>query len=92
MGFKARQKPAKLGKKLAYIRMELGLSQNEMIQKLGFADELRQSHISGYELGRREPSLIVLLRYAKVAGVSMETLVDDRLDLPKRLSDRTKHK
>jgi transcriptional regulator with XRE-family HTH domain len=88
MGFKARQKPAKLGKKLAHIRTELGLSQNEMIRKLGFADELRQSHISGFELGRREPSLIVLLRYARVAGVSMESLIDDRLGLPKRLPKR----
>jgi transcriptional regulator with XRE-family HTH domain len=91
MGFKARQKPAKLGKKLTRIRTELGLSQNEMIRKLGFTDELRQSHISGYELGRREPTLIVLLRYARVAGVTMESLVDDDLDLPKRLSNRPKH-
>jgi len=91
MGFKARQKPANLGKKLAHIRTQLGISQNEMIRKLGFAGELRQSHISGFELGRREPSLIVLLRYARVAGVSMETLVDDDLDLPKRLSTKPKH-
>jgi hypothetical protein len=34
------------------------------------------------ELGTREPSLIVLLRYAKVAGLSMESLVDACLDLP----------
>lgn len=91
MGFKARQKPAKLGKKLTHIRTQLGLSQNEMIRELGFADELRQSHISGFELGRREPSLIVLLRYARIAGISMETLVDDDLDLPKRLASRPKH-
>lgn len=50
MGFKARQKPANLGKKLAHIRTELGLSQNEVIRELGFADELRQSHISGLSL------------------------------------------
>lgn len=84
MGYKARRKPAKLGKKLARIRTELGLSQNDMIRRLGFTDELRQSHISGFELGTREPSLLVLLRYARVAGVTMETLVDDKLDLPKR--------
>ncbi|MFP5260866.1 MAG: helix-turn-helix domain-containing protein [Blastocatellia bacterium] len=88
MGFKARQKPVKLGKKLAHIRSELGLSQNEMIRKLGLVGELRQSHISGYELGRREPSLIVLLRYARLAGVSMESIVDDGIDLPKRLPKR----
>ena len=91
MGFKARRKPAKLGKKLARIRAELGLSQNEMIRKLGFADELRQSHISAFELGTREPTLIVLLRCARVAGVSTDILIDDDLDLPKRLAGRSKH-
>ncbi|MGA9767855.1 MAG: helix-turn-helix transcriptional regulator [Blastocatellia bacterium] len=85
MGRKARLKPAKLASKLAHIRTSLGLSQSEMIWKLGLTDELLQSHISGYELGTGEPSLIVLLRYARLAGVSMEVLVDDELDLPERL-------
>lgn len=43
------------------------------------------SHISGYELGMREPPLDVLLQYARVAGVPMEALVDDELDLPGQL-------
>lgn len=85
MGHKARRKPLNLAKKLVHVRNALGLSQNEMIWRLGLSDELRQSHISGFELGTREPSLIVLLRYARVAGVTMEMLVDDELDLPKRL-------
>jgi hypothetical protein len=38
-----------------------------------------------FELGEREPSLIVLLRYARAAGVSTDVLIDDELDLPKRL-------
>ena len=85
MGHKGRQKPIKLAIKLARIRAELELSQSGMIRKLGFADELRQSHISGFELGTREPSLIVLLQYARVAGVTMEALIDDEIDLPERL-------
>ena len=85
MGHKARRKPAKLAKKLVRIRKELGLSQSGMVRQLGLADEIRQSHISAFELGTREPSLIVLLRYSRVAGVTMETLVDDNLKLPTRL-------
>jgi len=85
MGHKARSKPTKLAEKLTQIRLGLGLSQSEMISRLGMTDELRQSHISGFELGTREPSLIVLLRYARMARVSMESLVDDSLDLPTRL-------
>jgi transcriptional regulator with XRE-family HTH domain len=85
MGHKARRKPAKLAKKLARIRKELGLSQSGMVRQLGLADEIRQSHISAFELGTREPSLVVLLRYARLAGVTMEILVDDKLKLPAKL-------
>ena len=82
MGHRPRRKPRKLARKLTRIRKKLGLSQSEMIRALGLADELRQSHISGFELGTREPSLIVLLRYARLAGVSTDALIDDKLDLP----------
>jgi transcriptional regulator with XRE-family HTH domain len=66
----------------------MGLSQSGMIRKLGMADELGQSHISMFEHGEREPTLIVLLRYARAAGVSTDILIDDDLDLPKRLPKR----
>lgn len=90
MGHKARRKPSRLAEKLIRIRTELGLSQNGIIRELGATDELRQSHISGFELGAREPSLIVLLQYARLAGVTMEALVDDNLDLPERLPQKTR--
>lgn len=96
MGRNPRKKPLRLPEKLIRIRAELGLSQNEMIRKLGLGDELRQSHISGFELGTSEPSLIVLLRYARVADVPMEALVDDAMDLSdsgkSKLGKRTKTK
>jgi hypothetical protein len=59
-----------------------------MIRKLGLADELIQAHISALERGTREPSLMVLLQYARVAGVTMENLVDDDMVLPKRIPAR----
>jgi transcriptional regulator with XRE-family HTH domain len=92
MGQHPRRKPARLAKKLSRIRAELGLSQNGMIRKLGFAGELRQSHISGFELGSREPSLVLLLEYARAAGVPMEVLVDDGLELPERIPNRVESK
>jgi transcriptional regulator with XRE-family HTH domain len=90
MGRRTRPKPNKLASKLVHIRTELNLSQSEMIKKLGFAGYLRQSHISAFELGTREPRLLVLLRYAKVAGVTMEALVDDEVELPKHLTTSRK--
>jgi transcriptional regulator with XRE-family HTH domain len=46
--------------------------------------DLKQTYtvVSSYESGRREPDLIILLRYARLARVPMETLVDDKLELP----------
>lgn len=87
MGQASRERPNRLGEKLLQIRTALGLSQNEMIQKLGFNERLSQFRISCFERGTREPSLIVLLRYARVVGVTMEVLVDDEMDLPDRLPD-----
>lgn len=85
MGRASRTKPARLAEKLFLIRKALGLSQNELLSRLGLADELSRRYISGYELGTREPELGVLLRYARTANVAVEALIDDELDLPAKL-------
>jgi transcriptional regulator with XRE-family HTH domain len=89
MGKKARRKPKRLAEKLSQIRAAFGVSQNEMLMRLGVEDEIDYTAISKYELGRNEPSLLILLRYARVAGVRVETLIDDALDLPAKLKSKT---
>jgi transcriptional regulator with XRE-family HTH domain len=84
MGRTSRRKPARLGEKLLHIRQSLGLSQNQLIRRLGFK-ELVQGTISAFEAGGREPSLLVLLAYARAANISVESLIDDELDLPNEL-------
>jgi len=91
MGAKPREKPKRMAEKLVRIRLALGLSQNEMIRRLGAEENLTQNRISGYELGTNEPSVITLLRYARAAGVNMEVLADDELDLPEILPGPTNH-
>jgi transcriptional regulator with XRE-family HTH domain len=91
MGRYQREKPARLAEKLLHIRTALDLSQNEMIRRLGLEDKITQSRISGYELGTREPSLPTLLRYARAAGVYVDVLIDDEIDLPARLPSHPKH-
>jgi hypothetical protein len=54
-------------------------------------DVLYQSNVSGFEVGERDPSLPVLLRYARVAGVCVDVLIDDELDLPEKLPGMPKH-
>ena len=84
MGRASRPKPSHLDKKLAQIRCALGLSQDEMLARLGLSRTkgIYRSSISGYERGTREPPLPVLLEYARAANISVEALIDDELDLP----------
>lgn len=91
MGRRPRLKPTRLPKKLLHIRQQLGLSQNELIRRIGFTDVLVQASISGYESGTREPPLPVLLEYAEVAGVWVNVLINDALDLPDKLPCSPKH-
>jgi transcriptional regulator with XRE-family HTH domain len=85
MGTRARHKPTRLAEKLIQIRAALGLSQNEMIRRLGVEEIIKQNAVSEYELGKREPPLRILLRYARAVGVSTDVLIDDEMDLPAKL-------
>jgi transcriptional regulator with XRE-family HTH domain len=85
MGVKARQRPERLAEKLLQIRTALGLSQSELVRRLGLEDTISYKKISDYERGNREPTLLIILRYARAARVSTDVLIDDELDLPARL-------
>lgn len=76
------RRAANMGKKLLTIRKALGLSQNGILRRLGLEDELTQAEWSAYERSVRIPSLPVLLMIAELAGVWMDVLVNDDLDLP----------
>ncbi|MDQ3743560.1 MAG: helix-turn-helix domain-containing protein [Acidobacteriota bacterium] len=91
MGRANRHPPSRLAEKLHAIRTRLELSQWQLIERLDCPQiPLYAASISQYEQGKREPPLPVLLRYARLAGVQVETLIDDELDLPKRLPGRLK--
>lgn len=91
MGRTARARPELLAEKLRLLRDWLDLSQNELISRMDLKGVLHQNEVSAYECGRREPTLIFLLKIARVtggrsgAGKVLEMLLDDglRLSLPK---------
>jgi transcriptional regulator with XRE-family HTH domain len=88
MGQKRRTQPKKLKIKLKAIRVKMEVSQQKMAELLIYYapnEVIVPGHISDFETGKREPSLIVLLAYSKLTGVSINVLVDDELDLPKRI-------
>lgn len=74
--------PKKLAKKLAQIRANAGLSQTEIVRALNYkASALVPAMISQFETGRREPPLMLLLAYARLARVSTDVLIDDKQEL-----------
>jgi transcriptional regulator with XRE-family HTH domain len=87
----AREKPQRLPEKLLLIRTTLGLSQSGILKLLGADDRMDYYRISEFESGKGEPSLLILLQYARVAGVHAEVLIDDELDLPEQLPGTTDH-
>jgi transcriptional regulator with XRE-family HTH domain len=91
VGVRPRQRPERLAEKLLAIRAALGLSQVQMVKRLDGEGMIVPGQISEFETGKREPSLPILLRYARIAGVCMDTLVDDKLNLPAKLPAKPKH-
>jgi len=84
MGRGRRLQPKLLGFKLKQIREWLGYSQEQMADRLQNdvpEASIHPGHISQFENGKREPSLLVLLAYARVAEISTDVLIDDKLPL-----------
>ena len=74
-----REQPRRLARKLLAIRQNLGLSQTEMARALRL--KVSYTVVSGYELGTNEPNLLILLRYARLAKIPVDNLIDDKLDI-----------
>jgi transcriptional regulator with XRE-family HTH domain len=63
------------------IRRSLGVSQGELVRQLGVQALIEHTTISKYELNKNEPPLIILLAYARLAGIPVEQIIDDELEL-----------
>jgi transcriptional regulator with XRE-family HTH domain len=92
MGRAKRWRVEKLPQKLLKIRESLNLTQEELVKKLGLENKIYRHTISGYELGEREPPLPVLLKYAELAGVCLDVIVNDNISIPEKLPSKPKHK
>lgn len=81
----SRPQPRYLASKLRKARIRLGITQQEMAERLtSKKSPVYPGHVSEFEQGKREPSLIVLLRYARAARVTVDALIDDENELAGR--------
>ena len=92
MGRKSRPAPGCLPEKLLAIRVYLASTQVEMLKEIHPDKDpsLRGSIIGEFERGRRSPSLLETLAYARAAKVTMEQIVDDEIELPPEISGALK--
>jgi transcriptional regulator with XRE-family HTH domain len=84
MGVRGRRRQKKLAQKLKRIRTSLELSQGELIKQFDL-EGLRNSNISMFESGQREPALYVLIAYADAANICLDVLIRDEYKLPDNL-------
>lgn len=94
MGSTRPQTPG-LAEKLCQIRSRLDLTQAQMVERLKEQPlptslKVYPGNISRFEQGLREPPLLVLLAYARAAGVTVDVLIDERLRLPDNLPFETR--
>lgn len=89
MGQSPRPRPKCLATKLRQLRELLNLTQEQLAESVGYIESPPQpGHVSEYERGRREPSLLFLLAVSRLANIRMEVLVDDNLDIPVKLPSK----
>ena len=82
-----RLRPARLAEKLLLIRQQLGLSQGGLVRHLGLENQIGRDYISKFERDLLEPTLNVLLAYARAisrpkSGEILEAIIDDDKDIP----------
>ena len=63
---------ALVGKNVRRLRLQKGMTQEE----LAFEAEIDLTYVGGIERGRRNPSLMVLVRIAKALGVQPPQLLE----------------
>ncbi len=88
MGRGKAEQPQRMAEKLKHIRTSLGMTQEEMtkaLEKQGA--KLHKAYVALYEIGERVPTILIILAYARVAGISMEVICDDKLELPEHLQN-----
>lgn len=95
MGRGRRARPKRIQEKVCVIRQKLAITQDELAARLikhGAEETTHSGYIADFETGKRAPSLLGVLAYAKLIGVCADVLLDDEIELPEKLPSKVKHK
>ena len=96
MGRSRVSSPRRLKDKLRELRTDLlSMTMDQMateLRELGAEESTHSGYVAEYESGKRQPSLLTLLAYSKLADLSINVFADDDLDLPTRLSRTARKK
>jgi transcriptional regulator with XRE-family HTH domain len=68
--------PRLLGTKLRYLRTQRKMTQEDLARRLGLT---RQGHVSNLEIGRKAPSLDLVVQIANLFGVTTDYLLQDTI-------------
>lgn len=86
MGKAKRMRPKRLGEKLLKIRNCFGDSLSQLAERMSDTKlNISRTALSAYELNDSEPPLPVLLKFARIANIYVEVLIDDEMDLPTQI-------
>jgi transcriptional regulator with XRE-family HTH domain len=84
--------PKRMGQKVKAIRLGLGFTQQQMYDLLkSKGAKIHLGYIGLYESDDRLPSHMGTLAYARAVGISTDILIDDELDLSKKLPGKSKN-
>jgi transcriptional regulator with XRE-family HTH domain len=85
-----RPRTPRLGEKLKQIRKRIdgGLTQNEIVERLKLEKDFDQERISKYERGILEPPVYVLIAYSDLAQIPLDVLLRPEHDIPAKLPAR----
>jgi transcriptional regulator with XRE-family HTH domain len=95
MGRGRRPRPMRLQEKVCEIRKKLAITQEEIAKSLiknGAEETTHSGYVADFETGKRAPSLLSVLAYARLIGVCTDVLLDDEMDLPEKLPSKPKHR
>lgn len=81
-----------LAEKLCRIRSWKQMSQSDIISVVyPEVDESQRSLVSQWENANREPGRQILIRYARLARISLDQLLIDEIDLPAHIAGDRRH-